>query len=329
MHSGKDNPNMTRKRVGGNRTLTEYQKDIVKFTHEWSRVDYEENQTDVKQTGRREEYKATRKISVTTKGWAKKRQCPPTRIPMSVKRDLIPLFNMRPKLQPEQARVKIIAMTKYEYNVYIDYFVTAGKIKQYFQTLMNYRKEKKIPEDAPVDENAAGCDAADPLDRYKNLFKIDELQHEIKQRGLPYEAQASKSKLVQTLLDHDEALNKGMTDTNSTNMYQQLDIDELRLHVQKRDMALMNFWNASTADLIQALMDNDKDVNEGRTEEDVDNAYSLHEHAIEETIAGHLDVEIDATSDEEDIANESTREATDMEILDDSEDSEIIMEDVL
>ena len=85
---------------------------------------------------------------------------------MSVKRDLIPLFNMRPKLQPEQARVKIIAMTKYEYNVYIDYFVTAGKIKQYFQTLMNYRKEKKIPEDAPVDENAAGCDAADPLHRY-------------------------------------------------------------------------------------------------------------------------------------------------------------------
>ncbi len=64
---------------------------------------------------------------------------------MSVKRDLIliPFFNMLPKLQPEQARVKIIAMTKYEYNVYIDYFVTAGKIKQYFQTLMNYRKEKK------------------------------------------------------------------------------------------------------------------------------------------------------------------------------------------
>ncbi len=144
-------------------------------------------------------------------------------IPVSVKRDLIPLFNLRPKLSPEQARVKIMAMTSYEHNVYIDYFVTAAKIKQYFQTLANYRKEKKIPEDAPVDENAAGCDSADTLDRYKNLFKIDELQHEIKQRGLSYEAQAFKSKLVQTLLDHDKTLNIERTDNNFTNMYQQLD----------------------------------------------------------------------------------------------------------
>ncbi len=108
-------------------------------------------------------------------------------------------------------------------------------------------------------------------------------------------------------------------------MYQQLDIDELRLQVQKRNMTLMNFWNASTAGLIQALMYNDNDVNEGRTEEGVDNAYSLHAHAIEETIA---DVEIEATTHEEDMSNENTREATDMENVDDSEDSEI-MDDLL
>jgi hypothetical protein len=284
---------------------------------------------DVKQIGSREEYQETRNISVTTKGWAKKRQCPPTRIPWSVKRDLIPLFNIRPKLSPEQARVKIIAMTQYENNVYIDYFVTAAKIKQYFQTLANYRKEKKIPADAQVDANAAGCDSADPLDRYMNLYKIDELLHEIKQRGLSSAPQASKSKLVQTLLDHDEVLNKERTDNSPTNMYQQLDIDELRLQVHKRNMVMMNFWNASPADLIQALMDNDKDIDEGRTEEDVDNAYSLQEHEMEENVAEHVEVEVEPTAHaDEDIPNANTRASTDMEILDAAEDVEI-MDDLL
>ncbi len=86
----------------------------------------------------------------------------------------------------------------------------------------------------------------------------------------------------------------------------------------------MNFWNASTADLIQVLMDNDKDDEEEKTEEDVDNAYSLKEHEIEGNTARHLDVEIIATAHEEDISNEHTREATDMEILDDAEDFEIM-----
>jgi hypothetical protein len=86
---------------------------------------------------------------------------------------------------------------------------------------------------------------------------------------------------------------------------------------------MMNFWNASTIDLIQALMDNDKDDEEGKTEEDVDNAYSLKEDEIEVEIARHLDVQIEATHEDE-MSNEITSEATDMEILDDAEDFEIM-----
>ncbi len=80
-----------------------------------------------------------------------------------------------------------------------------------------------------------------------------------------------------------------------------------------------DFWNASTADLIQSLMDNDKDVEEGRTEEDVEMAYSLHEH-----VSGALDVEIEDISREEDMTMEHETGATNMDSCGDDEDIEII-----
>ena len=86
----------------------------------------------------------------------------------------------------------------------MDYFVTASKIAQYFQTLMNYRKEKNLSVNTPIDLEAAGCESADTVDRYNNLFHTDELQREIRQRGLTNVAHTSKAKLVQTLLDHDK-----------------------------------------------------------------------------------------------------------------------------
>jgi hypothetical protein len=128
----------------------------------------------------------------------------------------------------------------------------------------------------------------DTVDRYNNLFHTDELQLEIRKRGFTNVAHWSNAKLVQTLLDHDNFFNKGRTDDNTHNTYHQWDIDELRLEAQKRKLALPDFWNASTADLIQALKDNDKDVAEGRTEEDVEMAYAMQEH-----ISGALDVEIE------------------------------------
>ncbi len=319
LHSGKQNPQMTRQRKRINGGLSEYFKDIVKFAYEWSCVDYEDYRSDVELTSRREEYAATRNIGVNTKGWAKKRQPPPTRIPMSVKQDLIPLFNSRPFLSAEQCRVKIMAMERYQNNVYVEYFVTAPKIKQYFQTLLSYRKVNNLSVNTPLGEDAAGCDSADTLDRYNNLFHLDELQLEVQKRGLSTVANPSKAQLVQTLLDHDVVLNKGRTDNNTNNTYHQWDIDELRIEVQKREMALPDVWNASTADLIQVLMDNDKDVEEGRTEEDVEMAYSLHEH-----VSGALDMEIEEISREEDMTSENEAGVLDMEICDDEEDIEII-----
>jgi hypothetical protein len=92
------------------------------------------------------------------------------------------------------------------------------------------------------------------------------LQLEIQKRGLTNVAHTFKSKLVQTLLDHDTFVNKGRPDNNTNNnANHQWDRDELRIEVQKRDMALPEFWKASTAHLIQALMDNGKEVEEGRT----------------------------------------------------------------
>jgi hypothetical protein len=319
LNSGRENPEQTQKRKRSNWDLSTYYKNIVKFTYEWSYVDYEEQRADVEQTSRRQEYASTRTIRVNTKGWAKKRQPPPTRIPKSVKLDLIPLFNSRPFLSPEQCRVKILALERYKNNVYVDYFVTASKIAQYFQTLMNYRKEKNLSVNTPIDLEAAGCESADTVDRYNNLFHTDELQLEIRKRGLTNVAHTSKAKLVQTLLDHDKLLNKERTANNTHNTHQPWDIDELRLEAQKRKLALPDFWNISTADMIQALMNNDKDIEEGRTEEDVEIAYAVQEH-----VSGALDVEMEETSREGDTSMENATEDADMELFNDDAEIEMI-----
>ena len=235
------------------------------------------------------------------------------------KDSLIPLFNSRPFLSAEQCRVKVMAMERYQNNVNVEYFVTAPKIKQFFQTLMSYRKVNNLSANTPLSEDAAGCDSADTLDRYNNLFHVDELQQEVHRRGLITVANPSKAQLVQNLLDHDIYLNKETTYNNTDNTYHQWDVDELRIEVQKREMTMPDFWNASTADLIQALRDNDKDVEEGKTEEDVEMAYSLDEH-----VSGALDKEIEDISRAEDMTMELETGAADIEICDDEEDIEII-----
>jgi hypothetical protein len=66
-------------------------------------------------------------------------------------------------------------------------------------------------------------------------------------------------------------------------------------------------------------MDNDKDIEEGRTEEDVEIAYAVQEH-----VSGALDVEIEETSREGDTSMENAREDADMELFNGDAEIEMI-----
>jgi hypothetical protein len=199
--------------------VSAFQKDIVSYAHAWANIDYEANDKTVIAYFKQPEEVEAQKIELETNGWARKKQRPPVRIPRGIKESLVELFNIRPRISPEQALVKLRAMREHENNLFVAYVMTEARVHSQFSQFMKRRKDLKLDANASIDIAPERRLPVGNCKRYKDLFKMNELRFEIQRRKLNVCVQGKqKHELVQILLTNDKDLHEGHQEEDDIDM---------------------------------------------------------------------------------------------------------------
>jgi hypothetical protein len=166
--------------------VSEHRTLAVRTAHEWSVTEFIADGGNSKATFRRPEYVGTRKIRVTTKGWAVKKNPPSVHMPLPVRKVLLQCFDKRPYLSPEESLRHPRGRPEFQDDLFVEYFVTPTRIKGFFGRLLKYKRENKNAVDAneKLNENAAGGEDPTEADTYKDCKTKDDLKDEIRNRGL-------------------------------------------------------------------------------------------------------------------------------------------------
>ena len=125
--------------------------------------------------------------------WAVKKNLPPVRMPVQLKRLLIRLFNRVPHVSPESAVTEIQMDPEYVDDIFVRYMITPARVKQYFGSL----KSKKKGDAQKVDEGEAESAKATSL-----FGTVRQMKAIIKKRGIFVMGGVSRMKRVdlQTVL---------------------------------------------------------------------------------------------------------------------------------
>jgi hypothetical protein len=187
--------------------VSEFQKDIVRYAHAWASIDYEADGAKVASYLKQPEGPEAQKIKIETKGWARKKQPPPVRIPHAIKESLVELFNIRPRISPEQALVKLRAMTVHVNNIFVAYVMNEARVHSQFSQFMKKRKDLKLDANASIVLAPERQMPMGTLKRYKDFSKMNELRFEIHRRNLNICVKGKlKHELIQILLTNDKDL---------------------------------------------------------------------------------------------------------------------------
>ena len=111
-----------------------------------------------------------------------KKATPPVHIPLRrLRQELLKLFNRKnPYIQPEEAVAHLLAIEEYRNDVFVEYCITAARVKAFFGSLL--AKKKKLYKN---------CDVL-PLDAVEGTTKVtygqcknrDELLHLVRSRNI-------------------------------------------------------------------------------------------------------------------------------------------------
>ena len=69
------------------------------------------------------------RMEVGRKGWAVKKSLPSVSFPLPMKKLMLVYFNEEPKISAETAQKRILALPQYVNDVFVEYVVTAERIK--------------------------------------------------------------------------------------------------------------------------------------------------------------------------------------------------------
>ena len=161
------------------------------------------------------EHPATKKMSVTTKGWMTKKHPPPIQTPLAIRKVLVEHFNKRnPYMSPEESRKKLLMMDEYRNDIFVEYFMTPARIKSFFGRLKKYKKDKRIADETNLTDEAAGTETSAGENSYKDLQTNDALRLEIRSRNLVVHRLSSmkKADLIAVLRQNDIDRGEGCGD---------------------------------------------------------------------------------------------------------------------
>jgi hypothetical protein len=98
------------------------------------------------------------------------------RIPQAIKESLAELFNIRPRISPEQALVKLRAMRVHENNVFVVYVMTEARVHSQFSQFMKRRKDLQLDSNASIEVAPERRLPMGNYKRFKHLSKVNEMR---------------------------------------------------------------------------------------------------------------------------------------------------------
>jgi hypothetical protein len=135
------------------------------------------------------------------------KQPPPVMIPHAIKESLAELFNIRPRISPEQALVKLRTMPVHVNNIFVAYVMNEARVHSQFSQFMKKRKDLKLDANASI---VIAPERRLPMGNYKKykiLSKMNELRFEIHRRKLNVCVKGKlKHELIQILLTNNKDL---------------------------------------------------------------------------------------------------------------------------
>ncbi len=157
----------------------------------------------------------------------------------AIKETLVELFNIRPRISPEQALVKLRAMRVHAHNVFVAYVMTEATVHSQFSQFMKRRKDLKLDENAILELAPERRLPMVNYKRYKELSKVNELRFEIHRRKLNVCVRGKlKHELILILLTNDKELQEGHREEDDIEMAyaaEQIGVDELNPHLETDD----------------------------------------------------------------------------------------------
>jgi len=199
----KATPHRPRALKSENAAVSQYRKTLVEAARDWSSSQHAMAKSETKRMLKKAEYSSTKSMVVVSKGWAHKHSLPSVQFHRGIKLHLIDCFNKKPHMSPDQALHSLKGLPQYANDVFVEYFVTATRIKGYFSRLKKHRDTNLKAED-DVPRSVAGEETS--KDEYKDLKQKDDLKAEIIRRNILVDRFGSlkKSQLVDVLLQHDK-----------------------------------------------------------------------------------------------------------------------------
>ncbi len=154
---------------------------MIECAQEWANDDYQTQCYNESILFHKPEYAETKSRIFKSKGWAMKKATPPVHIPLRLWQELLILFNQKnPHIQPEEAVAHLMAMDEFRNDVFVEYCITAARVKVFCGSLL--AKKKKLYKN---------CDVL-PLDAVEGAAKVmhgqcknrDELLHLVCNRNI-------------------------------------------------------------------------------------------------------------------------------------------------
>ena len=112
---------------------------------------------------------------------------PSVSFPLPIKKLLLTYFNEIPRTSPEDAVRNLRGHVDYPQDVFVEYVVTAGRVKGYFSRFKKHKDDKKLGRNTPCPVEACGGVAAskytDPASG-KTLSNVPDLAREVMRRGI-------------------------------------------------------------------------------------------------------------------------------------------------
>ena len=250
--------------------VTSYRKVILETARDWSQHEAEIQKEQDKDTLKLPELPETKEIRLKTKGWMTKKSTPAIQTPLAIRKVLVRHFNQRnPHMSPDESRDHLLAMDEYRNDIFVQYFMTPARIKQFFGKLLKYKKDKKIPTNEDVGEEAAGMESSSGSGEYKNIRGVQALRMEIRSRNLVVHRLSTmkKADLIAVLKQNDKDLLEGCGDGEAEEAVDvQYATEEAGKGGLDPESATMEFVDGDDDDgvevLIDALMQDDAGLND-------------------------------------------------------------------
>ena len=180
------------------------------------------------------ESKSVAETLIDARGWMMKFQMPSVSIPVPMKKLLVSYFNEKIKVSPEGALVRLLALPEYRMDVFMQYVMTAGRVRGYFAQLKKYKDKKnlgsqgKVPEAFAVGGESTQDFYIDKSDGDKRYGSVKDLVRLILKRGISAETKSKLKKYGKEILvamlvcDDEKEMDKADGDNVSDELFDEM-----------------------------------------------------------------------------------------------------------